>query len=289
MSKKIIGVTVGTTLPKPNFEQTDPTKGDYIRNKPDFDGLKGDVEQIKTLVGDTAVSEQINSAVSSSAVLYSEAQELTDEQKEIARANIGAIDESYVVIEPLPISSYVEGTSAIKYNVNVEDLTVGLYAVPYNKNYSKQFVNFFVLCDDGTEKSLFNNLYIEYIYEVYSVSAYAITIEFNNTRYVIDIADKSTSDAVTLTKTTNYNYLDTKNGIEYTPTGDYNPATKKYVDDSVATLASADHDHNDLYYTIEQIDAYEFITTDDIDTICGAVTEEGLPQSDIDELMASIN
>ena len=28
---KIIGITVGTTTPKPNFEQTDPTKGDYIR------------------------------------------------------------------------------------------------------------------------------------------------------------------------------------------------------------------------------------------------------------------
>ena len=34
MSRKIIGVTVGTTLPKPNFKQTDPTKGDYIKNKP---------------------------------------------------------------------------------------------------------------------------------------------------------------------------------------------------------------------------------------------------------------
>ena len=31
---KIIGVTVGTQLPKPNFKQDDPTKGDYIKNKP---------------------------------------------------------------------------------------------------------------------------------------------------------------------------------------------------------------------------------------------------------------
>ena len=42
MSKKIIGITVGTQLPKPNFKQDDPTKGDYIRNKPDFDGLKNE-------------------------------------------------------------------------------------------------------------------------------------------------------------------------------------------------------------------------------------------------------
>ena len=60
MSRKIIGVTVGTTLPKPNFKQTDPTKGDYIRNKPDFDGLKS---KFDSLVGDTSVSEQIDNAV----------------------------------------------------------------------------------------------------------------------------------------------------------------------------------------------------------------------------------
>lgn len=47
MSKKIIGITVGTTLPKPNFKQTDPTKGDYIRNKPDFDGLKSRVSDVE--------------------------------------------------------------------------------------------------------------------------------------------------------------------------------------------------------------------------------------------------
>ena len=63
MSRKIIGVTVGTQLPKPNFKQTDPTKGDYIKNKPDFDGLKGRVDAVSTLVGDKAVSEQINDAV----------------------------------------------------------------------------------------------------------------------------------------------------------------------------------------------------------------------------------
>ena len=46
MSRKIIGITVGTQLPKPNFKQTDPTKGDYIKNKPDFDGLKTQVTEL---------------------------------------------------------------------------------------------------------------------------------------------------------------------------------------------------------------------------------------------------
>ena len=63
MSRKIIGVTVGTQLPKPNFKQTDPTKGDYIKNKPDFEGLKSKVNTVSELVGATAVSEQIDTAI----------------------------------------------------------------------------------------------------------------------------------------------------------------------------------------------------------------------------------
>lgn len=63
MSRKIIGVTVGTQLPKPNFKQTDPTKGDYIKNKPDFEGLKTQVNTVVGLVGDTPVSDQIAEAI----------------------------------------------------------------------------------------------------------------------------------------------------------------------------------------------------------------------------------
>lgn len=61
MSRKIIGITVGTQLPKPNFEQTDPTKGDYIRGKRPF-------------------------------VMYTTEQDLTEEQKAQARENIGIDD-----------------------------------------------------------------------------------------------------------------------------------------------------------------------------------------------------
>ena len=33
---KIVGITVGTTLPKPNFDQTDPSKGDFIKGDRSF-------------------------------------------------------------------------------------------------------------------------------------------------------------------------------------------------------------------------------------------------------------
>ena len=41
---KIVGYTVGTSLPKPDFNQNDPKKGDYIKNKPDFNGLRTALE-----------------------------------------------------------------------------------------------------------------------------------------------------------------------------------------------------------------------------------------------------
>ena len=44
---KIIGITVGTTMPKPNYEQTDPTKGDYI---------KGDI--ISAITPDTTLTQE---------------------------------------------------------------------------------------------------------------------------------------------------------------------------------------------------------------------------------------
>lgn len=36
MKRKIIGVTVGSPLPKPNLMQNDPKKGDYVKGKEEF-------------------------------------------------------------------------------------------------------------------------------------------------------------------------------------------------------------------------------------------------------------
>jgi hypothetical protein len=60
---KIIGYTVGTTLPKPNLKQTDPTKGDYVKGKEILDEKYIKVEE----------------------------QELTEDQKAQVRANVNAV------------------------------------------------------------------------------------------------------------------------------------------------------------------------------------------------------
>ena len=101
---KIIGATIGTTLPKPNFDQTDPKKGDYIKGdrsflraiktingaSPDENGnlviaadetltkagvaadakATGDaISQVNALVGDTDVATQISNAIANQGTL----------------------------------------------------------------------------------------------------------------------------------------------------------------------------------------------------------------------------
>lgn len=68
---KIIGVPATTPLPKPNFDQKDPTKGDYIHGNRSF----------------------------MDAVTFTE-QTLTDEQKAQARANIDAVAVTLVATDP---------------------------------------------------------------------------------------------------------------------------------------------------------------------------------------------
>lgn len=50
MKRKIIGVTVGSPLPKPDLTQTDPTKRDYVKGKEEF--LKRVDDDVKIIVDD---------------------------------------------------------------------------------------------------------------------------------------------------------------------------------------------------------------------------------------------
>ena len=57
---KIIGVTVGTTTPKPNFDQTDPRKGDYIKGDRSFLRVDGTLSQAGISADAKAVGDAIN-------------------------------------------------------------------------------------------------------------------------------------------------------------------------------------------------------------------------------------
>lgn len=125
MSKKIIGYTVGTTIPKPSFAQNDPKKGDYIKDKEILDAkyvnidaqdltnaqkaqVRQNIDAVSQQqvdeISDTVayIGETDNETVTdaetetvTNAVLYT-AQTLTDNQKRRARLNIDAASEEDV-------------------------------------------------------------------------------------------------------------------------------------------------------------------------------------------------
>jgi hypothetical protein len=76
-------------------------------------------------------------------------------------------------------------------------------------------------------------------------NSYSSSDTSNNTRYC-DVFGEWNGDVFVCTKAShyrlrtesddNYKFIPINNTKEYTPTGDYNPATKKYVDDSVEPL-----------------------------------------------------
>ena len=112
---KIIGVTVGTTTPKPNFEQTDPTKGDYIKGDivnaiPTDTTLtqEGQVadaaavgNKFSELIGDTPVAEQIDAA-------------LVDVRAQLAD----------LLYEPIAISSFTHNAGTKERGTTVTDVVL---------------------------------------------------------------------------------------------------------------------------------------------------------------------
>lgn len=63
MGRIITGNIIGIPNPVSDWNQTNPNKADYIKNKPDFDGLANDVEELAQKLGDIDVSDQIAEAI----------------------------------------------------------------------------------------------------------------------------------------------------------------------------------------------------------------------------------
>lgn len=193
MNRKIIGVTVGSQLPKPNFKQNDPTKGDYIKNKPDFDGLKSRVDTVSGLVGNTAVSEQINEALGQLNNVYVQSEEPTDApdgtiwvdtDEEGTNSGGGSsdvfvvhvtMDENWENIETAD-KTYEEITEAVNSGkacflvcdgsvYNLKDLYLD-YGAIFGDAYS-----YFIFVNDGT---------YEYFYEEIGPGYYAIYAIYND-------------------------------------------------------------------------------------------------------------
>mgnify|MGYP002679475138 CR=1 FL=1 len=138
------------------------------------------------------------------------------------------------IIHPLPVYKKVESPSMIMYMVNIMDLKeYTAYGAVLDMNTTKyQRCRFIYICDDGKNKvicSTGDNLNDT----TFRVSHYDTSsrLEHGNAIYSVDYTKHNTPTDVVV-KITLRNYLGIYNSTEYTPEEDYNPATKKYVDDN---------------------------------------------------------
>ena len=149
----------------------------------------------------------------------------------ISAEKLNKVEDALLVINekanpPILIAPVLNMTST-GATVIVNDLTTsGTYVLPKRTDGSS-WTNLRFQVKTGDGKTL-NAILEGYQHFPFVVNVETQTIYLDNLRitYVIgDTADTSSINSETY-------YLGTKNTKEYTPTGDYNPATKKYVDEN---------------------------------------------------------
>lgn len=109
----------------------------------------------------------------------------------------------------------------------------------------------------------FQELHVRFRRELKKFGVWITFVEGNSTAYTLELeASLETHEIITIKPMTTPSmlyYLGTSNMNEYTPEGDYNPATKKYVDDKTAppivwgaTIHTLEGDNTTI--TIENLD-----------------------------------
>ena len=171
------------------------------------------------------------------------------ETTEISRT-LEQLDEKYIpdtiarvddipttAIKPFPYYEVIELSPGYmtQYKVNLEELELNApYSVQESASTPYTMFALCIICDDGTEK-IVTNISVKYrIYHVKVSNKIISVYDDENTVYTINISDKSTSSNVVVTSNMISKWLPVNNSVAYTPTDNYHPATKKYVDDSVA-------------------------------------------------------
>lgn len=151
------------------------------------------------------------------------------------------VDDNAVIL-PLPIHTTLESTSVAMNVVNIMDLIPGVQYSTHNdpNETKKQGYKVVYICDDGNFKTICNMPLpnkVVHLLKVLHYTNYSI-ISVSNTVYKVDYSKHSIVDDVQITKTLQ-DYLPITNTIEYNPTTDYHPATKKYVDDNMKTTINS--------------------------------------------------
>lgn len=118
----------------------------------------------------------------------------------------------------------------------LENASYRLVPPPMPEGVAGYDLMFRLKCDDGTYATI--NGFTSTINEIIITPPYyqAITVDGKQS-IVINATDKSTADKVVIEwNEAEPDYLSKIYSKEYTPTREYHPATKKYVDDAIAAL-----------------------------------------------------
>ena len=150
------------------------------------------------------------------------------------------------IIHELPVTREEEFYLDTSYGgyvqvINLEELANNSYYSYHDfyKNGKVKYTKFIIACDDGTEHVVLTESVLKtyYVTGVGSTFIYLRAVGQSH-YYGINCSDTSTADNVVVTRY--IDYLTANNTYEYTPTSNYNPATKKYVDDSIDAIPTPD-------------------------------------------------
>lgn len=172
------------------------------------------------------------------------------EESEVEVDLTGYATEEFVnanlTIKPLPIKEKKLYSTSSRYYVDLEELEsitpYGLGEIPEEEKGLLGLICFCIYAEDGTRKqiamlqkntvvSFFRNGDFEY-------SLLPIMPVGINAEYVINVTDKTTANNITFTTIRNRDFLGINNNQAFTPENDYQPATKKYVDDNAGGALS---------------------------------------------------
>ena len=141
------------------------------------------------------------------------------------------------VVKRHNIHSRVNIDDGLAGHININDMGTNIRygLIKEDLDDCKEFMFVFV-AEDETEKEIVtvtNDEIINYIVSerLENESGSFVTLKGPNKKYTINITNKSTASTISVVEANNINYLGINNEQAYTPTSNYNPATKKYVDD----------------------------------------------------------
>ena len=123
----------------------------------------------------------------------------------------------------------------------IQDLAT-LYAMENGADHDKWGLTFYQVSSRCLEEIYVNQVYTSLNRTENKIFVQVEIIQSNSIFLSFELEaklDTYTVVSVTPLSSVSAFFLNTENSFEYTPTGNYNPATKKYVDDSCAELTNA--------------------------------------------------